>query len=68
MPNPKMLSFCHLEAPIKSERHVARHIGQKILFFVLKFSKIESTPNFLEFGLSLLHQALCWAKEASTNI
>ena len=41
MPNPKMLSFSHLEVSIKSERQVARRIGQKILCFSSKISKMQ---------------------------
>jgi len=41
MTNPKMLSFCVLEAPSKSECHVVRCIGQRNLFFVPKISKMQ---------------------------
>jgi len=44
-------------------------IEQKILFFCAKnFKNAKSAPNFLKFGLRLIHQTLCWAKEASANI
>jgi len=45
MPNPKMMSFCHLEAPSKSERHVVWRIGQKTLFFVPNISKMQKVPQ-----------------------
>jgi len=51
MKNPKMLSFSHLEASIKSERQVAWRIGQKILCFRPKNQKIQKVPQiFLNLG------------------
>jgi len=41
MPNPKMLGFCDLEAPSKSERHVAWLIEQNFLFLCQKISKMQ---------------------------
>jgi len=59
MKNPEMQSFLDLEPSSESERHVARHIGGKTLFFSAKnFQNAKIAPNFLKFGLDLLHQEL----------
>ena len=54
-----MQSFLDLEPYIESERHVARCIGRKTLFFsAKKFQNAKIASNFLKFGLDLLHQDL----------
>jgi len=51
MKNPNMLSFPQNYASIKSEHQVARRIGQKTLFFKVKFPKLQKVPQiFLNLG------------------
>jgi len=64
MMNPKMQAISNLELPILS----AAPQGEKTCVLTKKLPCDQNCPNFLKFGLEVLYEVLCCAKEASAKI